>query len=178
MVSNEAKISALIYAAGEDGIDLTTLAIQTQLSPAACRQLVEKISLAFQQNDELGIEITDNDETYRIATKPVMAELVSDYVNHNQPQNLSPAALEITAIVAYNQPIARVEIDAIRGVNSSATLHHLLELKIVEIVGEKKEVGHPKLYGVSNFGLHYFGLNSLADLPELPTRKDDTDLEK
>lgn len=168
MVTNEAKITALIYAAGSKGITLTELANHVQISPAACRQLIEKLASQYHQDTQMGLEISVTDETYRLATKGDVAELVNDYVWHGQPQRLSTAAIEIIAIIAYNQPIARVEIDAIRGVNSSATLHRLQELNLVEVVGEKQEIGHPKLYGVSNYGLKYFGLNSPKDLPELP----------
>lgn len=168
MVTNEAKITALIYAAGNKGITLTDLANQAQISPAACRQLVAKLTEQYAKDQQSGLEIQVTDETYRLATKAEVADVVNDYIWHSQPQNLSTAAIEIIAIIAYNQPIARVEIDDIRGVNSSATLRHLQELELVEVVGEKKEIGHPKLYGISNYGLNYFGLKSQNDLPQLP----------
>lgn len=167
MITNEAKITALIYAAGDSGITLTDLAEQIRISPAACRQLVEKVAARYDEDQNIGIEIKATEETYRFSTKNSVAELVSNYVWNNQPKHLSAAALEIVAIVAYNQPISRIEVDEIRGVNSSATLHHLQELNIIEVVGEKKEIGHPKLYAISNYGLNYFGLDTSDDLPKI-----------
>ena len=80
---------------------------------------------------------------------------------------LSPAALETLAIVAYRQPITAPEIQAIRGVDATASLKSLLEKKLVRILGKKKVVGSPLLYGTSRHFLVHFGLNALGDLPPI-----------
>jgi segregation and condensation protein B len=80
---------------------------------------------------------------------------------------LSRAGLETLAIVAYKQPITKVEIDSIRGVDSSGSLHTLLERNLVLIRGRSKAVGRPLLYGTTPEFLAYMGVNDLEDLPEL-----------
>lgn len=80
-------------------------------------------------------------------------------------KNLSQSALEILAIVAYRQPITRVEIDDIRGVNSSGALQTLIWRGLIEANGTKDAPGHPKLYVTTDYFLQYFNYQSLADLP-------------
>ena len=97
----------------------------------------------------------------------------SDHSEHimrfkqSRPFRLSRAALESLAIIAYNQPITRLEIDRIRGVDSSSVIGALLERRLVEIRGRKEVIGRPFLYGTSNEFLEVFGLKSLSDLPTL-----------
>jgi segregation and condensation protein B len=80
---------------------------------------------------------------------------------------LSPAALETLAIVAYRQPVTSPEIQAIRGVDPGASLKSLLEKKMLRILGRKRVVGNPLLYGTSRQFLVHFGLNALEDLPSI-----------
>lgn len=167
-MSNLAKLSAIIYSVGSDGINLRDLAMAMNISEAACRQLVEKLMTKFENDPNLGIEITVTDGAYRLATKTQLATEINNIISNNRPHELSTAAIEVAAIVAYNQPISRIEIDQIRGVNSSGSIKHLLDLNILVITGIKEEVGHPKLYSLSNFGLSYFNISSLDDLPKLP----------
>jgi len=97
----------------------------------------------------------------------------SDFSGHiirfkeSKPFRLSRAALESLAIIAYNQPITRLEIDRIRGVDSSSAVGVLLERRLVEIRGRKEVIGRPFLYGTTNEFLETFGLKSLRDLPTL-----------
>lgn len=167
-VSNLAKIEALLYASGDEGINLRQIALRTGLELSACRQLVEKIAQNFNKNKDCGLKLLVANDVYRLGTKNELAELVRDYVNDAKPRVLSQAALETVAIVMYNQPITRIEVDDIRGVNSYAILHRLLNQGLLKITGIKQEVGNPKQYGVTNFCLDYFGLKTLNDLPALP----------
>lgn len=167
-ISNLAKIEALLYAAGDEGISLGQIAQRTRLELSACRQLVEKLTQMLSQNPDSGLKVLVSQNVYRLGTKEALSELVQDYVNDAKPRVLSQAALETIAIVMYNQPITRIEVDEIRGVNSSAILHRLLNQGLLKVTGVKQEVGNPKQYGVTNFCLDYFGLQSLTDLPPLP----------
>ncbi|KRL23365.1 segregation and condensation protein B [Lentilactobacillus kisonensis DSM 19906 = JCM 15041] len=167
-MSNLAKIKALLYAAGDQGITLRQIAQRASLSVAACRQLIEKIAESFVSDNDCGLQVLISNDVYRLGTKSELADLVDDYINDAKPRVLSQAALETISIIMYNQPITRIEIDEIRGVNSAAIIHRLINQGLVEMVGVKQEVGNPKQYGATNFCLDYFGLTSLADLPELP----------
>jgi segregation and condensation protein B len=84
-----------------------------------------------------------------------------------QPSKLSRAALETVAIIAYRQPITLPEIEAIRGVQSDGVIRTLLQRGLIQEVGRKQTAGRPVLYGTTPQFLHYFGLNSLEELPEL-----------
>lgn len=168
MISNLAKIEALLYASGDQGITLRQMSQRTALTVAACRQLLEKIVEKYTQDQDSGLKVFVSDNVYRLGTKEELSELVGDYVNDAKPRVLSEAALETISIIMYNQPITRIEIDQIRGVNSSAILHRLVNQDLIEVTGVKEEVGNPKQYRITNFGLDYFGLKSLKDLPPLP----------
>ncbi|MGF2383807.1 SMC-Scp complex subunit ScpB [Lentilactobacillus otakiensis] len=168
MISNLAKIESLLYASGDQGVTLRQISQRTALTVAACRQLLEKLVEKYAQDEDSGLKVFVSDNVYRLGTKEELSELVGDYVNDAKPRVLSEAALETISIIMYNQPITRIEIDQIRGVNSSAILHRLVNQDLIEVTGIKDEVGNPKQYGITNFGLDYFGLKSLKDLPPLP----------
>lgn len=103
---------------------------------------------------------------YQLCTRPEFAEVVGRYLQP-QPSKLSRAALETVAIIAYRQPITLPEIEAIRGVQSEGVVRTLLQRGLIQEVGRKQAAGRPVLYGTTPQFLHYFGLNSLDELPEL-----------
>ena len=82
-------------------------------------------------------------------------------------QSLSKAALEVLAIIAYKQPLTRIEVDAIRGVNSSGTMATLQAFDLIEVIGKKEVIGNPNLYATTNHFLDYIGINTLEELPEI-----------
>ena len=104
---------------------------------------------------------------YRMTTKPDLGEWVRALFRSRNRRRLSSQALETLAIVAYRQPITTPEIQTIRGIDPSSVLEALLEKKLVRIVGRKKVVGKPFLYGTTSEFLAHFGLNSLQDLPDV-----------
>jgi len=104
---------------------------------------------------------------YRITTDPRLAPFVREMVRWRNRRRLSRAALETLALVAYKQPITAPEIQEIRGVNPSSILASLLDHRMVRILGRKKVVGKPFLYGTTQDFLVRFGLDSLDDLPSM-----------
>jgi segregation and condensation protein B len=104
---------------------------------------------------------------YRITTEPSLAPFLRELVRARNRQRLSRAALETLAVIAYRQPITAPEIQEVRGVNPSSILNALLERRLIRILGRKKVVGKPFLYGTSREFLIRFGLNSLGDLPSM-----------
>lgn len=104
---------------------------------------------------------------YRLATQPEVGHWVREFIRTRNRARLSPAGLETLAIVAYRQPVTAPEIQAIRGKDSTGALGTLLEKKLVRILGKKKVVGRPLLYGTSKHFLMHFGLDSLGDLPSI-----------
>jgi segregation and condensation protein B len=104
---------------------------------------------------------------YRLATRAEVGHWVREFIRTRNRARLSPAGLETLAIVAYRQPVTAPEIQAIRGKDSTGALGTLLEKKLVRILGKKKVVGRPLLYGTSKQFLMHFGLDSLGDLPSI-----------
>ncbi len=114
-----------------------------------------------------GWVIQRHHETVQLATAPRFASHVRRFLNLDRETRLSAAALETLAIVAYQQPVTRVEVEAVRGVDSSGVLATLHGRGLIEAVGRLSTVGNPIQYGTTPDFLRHFGLRSLADLPAL-----------
>jgi segregation and condensation protein B len=114
-----------------------------------------------------GLTVEQVAGAYRLATKPEVGGLVRQFFRQRNRTRLSPAGLETLAIIAYRQPMTVPEIQAIRGVDPTGSLKSLLEKKMVRILGRKKVVGNPLLYGTTKQFLVHFGLNRLEDLPSI-----------
>lgn len=104
---------------------------------------------------------------FQLATNSDFAEYVSRLYSGRRKQRLSKAALETLAIIAYKQPITRVEMESIRGVNCGGVITTLMERSLIRITGKAKVLGAPFLYGTTQEFLEYLGLNSLKDLPSM-----------
>ncbi len=98
---------------------------------------------------------------------PAMTEWARKLMGVVKAQKLSPASLETLAIIAYKQPLTKVEVEELRGVNADGVMKSLLDKRLIEIVGKKEAPGKPILYGTTKEFLEYFGLNSLTELPTL-----------
>ncbi len=157
-------LHALLFVA-DAPLDLETLCRVTGASPEAVleglRQLQEVLTA------QGAVQLTQVAGGYQLATKPEYAPYITRLLNP-PTKRLSRAALETLAIIAYEQPITQAQIDALRGVDSSHVVRQLLERGLIQEVGRKDAPGKPVLYGVTTNFLHYFGLNSMADLPEKP----------
>ncbi|MCT7710688.1 MAG: SMC-Scp complex subunit ScpB, partial [Lactobacillus iners] len=104
-------------------------------------------------------------DVIKLVTKNSCSDIVGRYFQKDLNKNLSQSALEVLSIVAYRQPITRIEIDDIRGVNSAGAIQTLIWRGLVEISGKKEVAGHPNLYVTTEYFLQYFGYQSLDDLP-------------
>lgn len=156
------------------------LALDGQPTPKVPESVVPTFDVPKQFFDELVEKINDEIEStgrpYRIvkiaggfqfATTPQHGQLVQRLLKAKNRRRLTQAALETIAIVAYRQPIAKAEIDAIRGVNAGEVVNSLVEKQLVSMVGRSESPGKPLLYGTTEEFLRIFGLNSLSDLPKL-----------
>jgi segregation and condensation protein B len=120
---------------------------------------------------ERSFQIVEIAEGYQILTRPEFASYLERFDNVPRPSRLSGPALETLAIIAYRQPIGRIEIEYIRGVGSAGVLKTLQDRELVEMVGRAEGLGRPVLYGTTGRFLEHFGFKSLEDLPrpeELP----------
>ena len=115
---------------------------------------------------------------WQIATRPEFSPVVEKLLKGRRFTRLSKAGLEVLAIIAYRQPITRLEVDDIRGVNSSGAISTLTERNLITVVGRSQTVGNPLLYGTTREFLNHLGLKGLGQLPDLPdleTVMDDKD---
>ncbi|MEP9411227.1 MAG: SMC-Scp complex subunit ScpB [Candidatus Brocadia sp.] len=104
---------------------------------------------------------------YQLFTKPVYYEWIAKLRKKSVEAKLSQAAMETLAIIAYKQPILRVDLEAIRGVHSGQIIRLLMEKDLVKVVGRDESLGHPLLYGTTKKFLEYFGLKDIKDLPKI-----------
>ncbi len=135
------------------------------------KQAIEELNAIYQQR-EAAYRIEERAGGYQILTLPQYAEYVQRLMRKRDEGKLTPAALEALAIVAYKQPILRVDVETIRGVACGEVLRTLMEYNLVKIVGRAEEVGRPMLYGTTKHFLEVFGLASLKDLPKAETLKE------
>ncbi|OGO63099.1 MAG: SMC-Scp complex subunit ScpB [Chloroflexi bacterium RBG_19FT_COMBO_55_16] len=119
-----------------------------------------------------GLRLQRHAGQLQLTTAPEMAPLVERFLGLEATSHLSRAALEALAIVAYQQPATRPQLDAIRGVNSDGVLKSLLSKGLVQDVGRAEGPGRPILYATTSDFLQHFGLNSLEELPPLEEEQD------
>jgi segregation and condensation protein B len=157
-------IEALLLAAGEV---LTAARLRDVLglpSQAPVREALEQVRARWQAAG-LSIELQDVAGGVRVVTRPEYAEYVRRMQRHVNEGRLSQGQLETLSIVAYRQPVARPEIERIRGVQVGETLRALLDKRLVKVVGRSDQPGRPLLYGTTSRFLTAFGLNDVKDLP-------------
>ena len=123
------------------------------------------------KSENRGLQIVNVGEAYQLCTKQEYYEYLYTIFDKRNKPNLSQAAIETLAIIAYNPKITRAEIEAIRGVNSDGTIYKLLEYNLIENVGKADLPGRPTMYGVTENFLKMFGITSLEELPDLPRYK-------
>ena len=165
----QAIIEAILYAAGRQ-VETTELMSALELSKDEVISLIELMKNEY-QNTNRGIEIIKVNDAYQLCTKKEYYEYIYPIFDKRSKPNLSPAALEIISIIAYNPKITRAEIEAIRGVNSDGSIYKLLEYELIQDVGKMDAPGRPTMYSVSGKFFKMFGISSLEELPELPRYK-------
>lgn len=158
-------LEALFTAAGEV-LDLARLRELTGLGDGALLQGIEKLQERLQGTR--GLRLLEVGGGWRMATSQAYKELVSRLVTVTRSGKLTPAQIETLAIIAYRQPITITELNAIRGVTSSANqVKSLLERELITPAGRKPVVGRPMMYATTRSFLVHFGLRNLHDLPHL-----------
>lgn len=121
------------------------------------------------EKEEHSFQIVKSAGGYQFLTKPAYQASIGILLKQQSKRRLSTSAMETLAIIAYKQPVTKLEMEQIRGVNCDYTVHKLLEKGLVEIKGKAETIGRPILYGTSEKFMDYFGIN---ELNELPTPKD------
>ena len=164
-MSKLAEIEALLFVAGEDGLRVRQIAELLSIPPTGVTQSLEKLVEKYQKDEDSSLALLETSNTYKIVTKQDFAKLLREYSKAPINQSLSRAALETLSIIAYKQPITRMEVDEIRGVNSSGAISKLQIFDLIRENGKKEVLGRPNLYVTTDYFLDYMGINSLEELP-------------
>jgi segregation and condensation protein B len=156
-------LEALLFSSDEP----LTLALLAESLDAPATEVAEALQGldAEYQSREAGVQLREIAGGHLLVTSPEHAEWVGRLLRGRKRARLSRAALETMAIIAYKQPVTKSEIEAIRGVDTSAVLATLMERNLITIRGRSKVVGRPLLYGTTGEFLDYFGLRDLGELP-------------
>jgi len=165
-----AVLEALLFAAGEP---VTVRALAEAIDGAKPDDVVAGLDLlrARLAGSDRGLELIEVGGGWQLRTDPRFAKAVLSLLG-GTPQRLSRAALEVLSVVAYRQPVTRVEIEALRGVSCGGVLKTLLERGLVRAAGHRDEPGRPLQYATTGGFLELFGLTDLAALPTLADRDD------
>lgn len=177
-------LEAMLFAHGEP-VALDRLADAMHAEPIQVQVLLEKLQRQYDERNS-GLVVLNFEDRWQMATRPYYGELVKRILDTRRNAPLSPASLEVLAVIAYNQPVSRSFIEQVRGVDSSSTVSKLLERGLIEEAGRLDLPGKPVAFRVTDTFLRVFGLNSLADLPPLhedtplesPAPAEDTDSEQ
>ncbi len=164
-------IETILFASGRI-VSLDELVLSLEIDKDEISKTIEEMKEEYKEENR-GIEIANVNNGYILTSKKELHEYIYPIVDKRVKPNLSQAALEVLAIIAYNPRISRAEIENIRGVNSDASLYRLMEHNLVEEAGKLDLPGKPMSYKVTEEFLKKFGLNTLDDLPELPKYKVD-----
>ncbi|SDF63549.1 segregation and condensation protein B [Pedobacter terrae] len=164
-------IEALIFSSSQSiGTQEIILALNAvfdaEFTEAQIFESIEQIREKY-SHDDLAIELVFLNNGYQFLTKKKYHETVNQLQLHRSKKKLSQAAMETLAIIAYRQPITKLEIEQIRGVNSDYSVQRLLEKELISIDGKAETPGRPILYSTSTLFMDYFGLNNLNQLPQL-----------
>jgi len=158
----ENKLEALLFVSG-DGVEISDIINKWQVTDTQIEKAVEKLKERF--NENFGIKIIKYKNKIQLCSNPEFADEISLVLNPIRERNLSKATLETIAIIAYKQPITRLDIEQIRGVNSDYAIQTLLKHNLIEVVGRKDAVGKPLLFGTTDEFLKRFDLENLNNLP-------------
>lgn len=167
-------IEGLLFLTGEEGLSVKQLAEITEQSPVTIKDALEDMVKDYSK-EHRGIQMVQIAGCYKLATLAEHAPYFERLAYSPSRSSLSQAALETLAIVAYRQPITRVEIEEIRGVKAERAIHTLVNKGLIEEVGRAEAIGRPILYGTTKSFLDYFGLANIKDLPEPSQFESDLD---
>lgn len=167
----EQQIEALIFAS-EQGISVADICLVLEaawsqsVDPSRIEDALLNIQKAYSNPGQV-LELKRINNAYQLLTKPAFHPVVNQLQQYRAKKKLSQAAMETLAIIAYRQPITKLEMEQIRGVNCDYSVQRLLERGLIKVVGKSNTIGHPILYATSDLFMDYFGVNTPGDLPQL-----------
>lgn len=159
-------LEGILFVVGDEGITLNKICEILNITMEEAKNLLKELKKNY-ESDDRGIRISYLGDAFKLTTKQEHKEYYEKLVENPDNNLLSPSALEVLAIVAYNQPITRVEIDEMRGISSSHMIRRLVAKGLLKEAGKSTMPGRPNLYKTTSEFLDYFGLATISDLPAI-----------
>ena len=156
-------VFSILFVAG-DGLEKSFIAEKLQISDKELEKAIDELKKEY--SGEKGIHIIEYKNKIQLASNPNYANYISDVLNPVREKSLTRAALETLAIIAYKQPITKLEIEDIRRVNSDYAVQILIDQNMIEVVGRKDAVGKPLLFGTTEDFLKRFNIKDVSSLPD------------
>lgn len=160
-------LESFLFIAGDDGLTLGQLSVLLSLDAEMTAVTVERLRLNYEERLDSGITLRLYGGSYRLVTKAEYADDILRMLENPTKSSITQASLEVLAIIAYKQPVTRVEIDDLRGVKSDGPIQTLVAKGLVMEKGRLESSGRPILYGTTDLFLDRFGLESIEMLPPL-----------
>lgn len=167
-------IEGILFVVGDEGINLKKISEITNKNDEEIKEALKELQKDYEKDDR-GIRISFLGNAFKLTTKAIHKEYYEKLIFERGNQSLSTAMLEVLAIVAYNEPVTRIKIDELRGVNSSQIVRKLVSRNFIKECGKERVIGRPNLYKTTNEFLDYFCLSTKEDLPTLEEIKENTD---
>ena len=165
-------LEGILFVVGDEGINLNTLCDIMEINEKEAKELLLELKKSYEDNSR-GLRISYLGDAFKLTTKTEHKMYYEKMVLNPETNTLSQAALEVLAIVAYNQPITRAEIDNLRGVSCVHIIRKLLAKGLLKEAGKSDMPGRPNLYKTTSEFLDYFGLATLSDLPDIKIATND-----
>ena len=159
-------LEAVLFASG-DPISVDRLSQTFEIQPEEIDGLIKQLEAKLDENNS-GVKVVRLENTYQLVTRDEFADYIKKAFDIKRRTPLSPASLEVLAVIAYNQPVTRAFIEQVRRVDCSGVVSTLVEKGLIEERGRLELPGRPLLYGTTKTFLRSFSLNDLSDLPPLP----------
>lgn len=165
----EAAIEAILFTMG-NSVELRKIALAINHDEVTTRKIINNLMDKYSQEDR-GIKIVEIENSFQMCTKSEMYEYLIKVASQPKNHVLTDVLLETLSIIAYKQPITRIEIEKIRGVKCDHAVNKLIEYNLVKEIGRLDAPGRPLLFGTTEEFLREFGIKSVDDLPQVNTEK-------
>jgi len=161
----QAVLEGLLFVVGEEGLTLSQMEEVLEITEEEAKELVKSLRAEYEKSLR-GLRIDFLGNKFKLTTKKEHCKYYQKLIENPNSNGFTPSVLEVLAIIAYNQPITRVEIDEMRGVSSAQIIRKLVAKGLIKEVGKSKLPGRPNLYRTTHEFLDAFGLANLDELPE------------
>ena len=161
----QAIIEAVLFAMG-DSVEMSKLVHVLEMDAEEIKKIIEEMNLQYKKENR-GIYILELEDSYQLCTKPELYEYLIKVAKAPRKYVMSDTLLETLSIIAYKQPVTRIEVEKIRGVSCDHAINRLLEFNLIQELGRLDAPGRPLLFGTTEEFLRTFGVKSLGDLPSI-----------